>query len=100
MFKVTSLKLLMFGLQFRINFGHVHLVVEGDQVGLVIDVQHGGLDVLDVLALELINYVTRQTVCRQKSFCIPEVTPKHLVKSAKYKNGLKSIFNYLVVCYI
>ncbi len=100
MFKVTSLKLLMFGLQFRINFGHVHLVVEGDQVGLVIDVQHGGLDVLDVLALELINYVTRQTVCRQKSFCVLEVTPEHLVKSAKYKNGLKSIFNYLVVCYI
>ena len=36
-----------------LGVGQVHLVVQGDQVELAVHLQHGGLDALDVFALEM-----------------------------------------------
>ena len=36
---------------FGVDARNVHLVIEGNQVGLAVDMEHGGLDTFDVFAL-------------------------------------------------
>lgn len=52
-------------------FVHIHEVIQCDQVGLVVDIQHRGLNVIDVVAV-VINVLRRSLSISQDVIIVPD----------------------------
>ena len=50
---------------------HIHEVIQCDQVGLVVDIQHRGLNVIDVVAV-VINVLRRSLSISQDVIIVPD----------------------------